>query len=119
MIRRYFQNSDVNMTKQTYFEMCEMLGQEPIDDEIPVELSDFPDLVQTCFHIYSMLQDSWDSMAGAYLGKNYTIVFDLFKAYSIFDEEQLLAISFLQQMDIVRQKIVSDKIKSKTPATKK
>ena len=32
------------MTKEAYFEMCEMLGSEPLESEIPLELDDFPDL---------------------------------------------------------------------------
>ena len=34
MIRRYFQNSDVHMDKAAYFEMCEMLGQEPVEEVV-------------------------------------------------------------------------------------
>ena len=28
------------MTKEQYFEMCEMMGSEPVEDEIPVEFDD-------------------------------------------------------------------------------
>lgn len=101
------------MTKDSYFEMCEMLGQEPIEEEIPVDLNDFPALVQQCFSIYGTLEDRWDSMGGGYLGKNYSNLFELFNLYNIEDIERLLAIEFLQHMDSVRAKIVSEKIKAK------
>ena len=117
MIRRYFQNTDVNMTKDTYFEMCEMLGEEPLEEEIPVDINDFPELVQQCFMIYRLLQDVWEPMGGSYMGKDFNIVFDLFDLYEIPQEERLLAISFMQSMDNVRSKLVSDKLKSKTPPT--
>lgn len=58
------------MDKQAYFEMCEMLGSEPIDDEIPVEADDFPELVQKALHIYSYLPDIWEGMSGTYMGKD-------------------------------------------------
>jgi hypothetical protein len=104
------------MTKDAYFEMCEMLAQEPIEEEIPVEVADFPDLVQQCFVIYGILSDCWDSMGGGYMGKDYAIVFNLFQVYSITDpEEILLCLDFLQHMDGVRQKLIAEKIKAKSP----
>lgn len=106
------------MTKDLYFEMCEQLGNEPIESEIPVEISDFPPFVQTCFMLYNLLEDRWDSMGGGYLGKNYSILFQLFDLYQIIDVEKILALEFLQSMDHIRQKIVADKIKARSPATK-
>lgn len=104
------------MTKDTYFEMCEMLNQEPIESEIPVELSDFPELVQQCFVIYGILSDNWDPMGGNYLGKDYSIVFKLFEVYDVKNNtEVLLSLDFLQNIDGVRSKLISDKIKAKSP----
>lgn len=104
------------MSKQAYFEMCEMLNQEPIESEIPVEVEDFPDLVQQCFVVYGILPDRWDSMGGGYMGKDYSIVFNLFRVYDITDPaEVLLSLDFLQHMDGVRQKLIQEKIKAKSP----
>jgi hypothetical protein len=104
------------MTKETYFEMCEMLNQEPLDAEIPVDINDFSDLVQQCFVVYGILSDCWDSMGGGYMGKNYTIVFDLFRVYGIENNSEiLLCLDLLQHMDGVRQKLVQEKIKTKSP----
>lgn len=101
------------MTKDTYFEMCEMLGQEPIESEIPVELSDFPDIIQQCFVIYGILADTWDPMGGNYLGKDYAIIFKLFEIYEVDAAEILLSLDFLQHIDSVRSKLIADKIKTK------
>lgn len=106
------------MTKDAYFEMCEMLGSEPIEDEIPVEMQDFPSLVQDAFSIYNMLEDRWDSMAGAYLGKNFSFLFQLFELFEVPKEEHLLTLRVIQQMDSVRGKIINDKVKQKSSATK-
>jgi len=43
------------MTKEQYLEMCEMLGTEPVDAEIPVDFTDFPELVQQILNIYNVL----------------------------------------------------------------
>jgi hypothetical protein len=97
--------------------MCEMLGQEPLDEEIPVELQDFPELVQTCFLVYQFLRDNWDTMGGAYLGKDYYNVFNLFEIYGVEQAEYLLCLEVLYHMDTVRSSLVANKIKSKSPAT--
>ena len=44
------------MTKAQYFEMCEMLGNELVEADIPVELEDMYDEVQEAFSVYGMLQ---------------------------------------------------------------
>lgn len=103
------------MTRDTYFEMCEQLGQEPVESEIPVDLNDLPALVQQCLTIYGMLEDRWDSMGGGYLGKSYNTVFDFFRLYQIEEAEQVLGIELLQHVDNVRIKIIQEKIKAKSP----
>lgn len=110
------QNTDVNMTKDTYFEMCAMLGEEPIDSEIPLDMSDFPPLVQQCFLIYRVLPDMWDSMDGTYRGKDYSIVFNLFNVYEVEQDEVLQCLDLLQHIDSVRITAIRAKVKAKSPA---
>lgn len=101
------------MTKETYFEMCEMLGQEPIESEIPVDTNDMPPLVQDALAIYNMLEDRWDSMGGGYLGKNYSTIFNFLRLYEIEEIETLLVLDILQHIDSVRIKLVAEKLKAK------
>ena len=101
------------MTKEQYFEVCEMMGTEPVESEIPIEIEDFPELVIQCFLRYRILPDIWDTMNGNYLGKDYSLIFSLFKLYNLDECEHLLAIGFLQEMDVCRGKIISEKIKAK------
>ena len=69
MIRGFMQNQNVGMTKDLYFEMCEMMGNPPRDSEIPIDMGDFAAIVQVAFSVYTNLQDNWDTMNGGYLGK--------------------------------------------------
>jgi hypothetical protein len=103
------------MTKETYFEMCEALGSEPNPDEIPIEFQDFPDLVQQILNIYYLLTDRWEGMSGTYLGKDLTILFELFKAYNFDDQEQVLALQLIQLLDKIRIKLIDSKSSQKTP----
>ena len=38
------------MTRERYFKMCEQLGQEPKEDEIPPDWEDFPELQMLATH---------------------------------------------------------------------
>ena len=98
--------------------MCEMLGSDPVDEEVPLELDDFPWLVQQAFVIYGMLSDIWEGMSGSYLGKDYSLLFNLFDLYGIDSaEEKLLATDFIKQIDAVRSKILYEKQKASKPAS--
>ena len=107
------------MTKAQYFEMCEMLSSEPINSEIPVEIDDFPELVQTAFTLYYMLRDIWDPMGGNYMGKDMSSIFDFFDLYEIDKSERLLMLTFIRQMDGCRSKVISDRQKAREASSKK
>jgi hypothetical protein len=109
------QNEDVSMTKDAYFEMCEMLGNEPLEEEIPIEFSDFPILVQQVFTVYHYLPDKWDPMGGNYLGKDLSIVFHLFGALSIEPVEESISLQLLMNIDAARRKVLNKKEPKKTP----
>ena len=105
------QNTAVSMTKQQYFEMCEMLGSEPVDAEIPVEADDLPTEAQTALEIYNILQDQWDSMAGRYEGKNLSNIKHIFDIWSIPTTEQKIMLELILVIDSIR----SEEIRKTTP----
>lgn len=102
------------MTKDKYFEICEMLGSEPNTDEIPVEFADLPDIVQQAIEIYGFLPDRWEGMSATFLGKDYSIAFDLFKTYEIDNYvEQRLLLRIMSVVDGIRSRIVQSKQNTK------
>ena len=105
------------MTKDSYFEMCDMLGEEPVELDIPLDSNDFPLLVQQTLMVYGYLEDKWDSMSGTFLGKNYSTVFKFFDLFEVDSIERLLTLEILQHIDITRSKLVAEKLKQKSPAT--
>ena len=120
MIDSYISNSDVGMTKEAYFEMCEALGNAPVDEETPVEIDDFPGEVQQAFNIYYMLKDVWDSMGGGYMGKDASTLFNYFDLYDIDNVDRLFIISMIQKIDNSRTKLINSKLDSKRkPSSKK
>lgn len=108
------------MTKDAYYQMCEELSIEPVPEDIPLDINDFPELVQNCLLVYSKLKDIWDTMGGKYMGKDYNIVFDLFNLYSIEDQdEKILAMDLMQIIDNTRMKLSSNKVVAENAKIKK
>jgi len=96
------QNAGVGMTKEQYFDMCEQLGTQPVDSEIPVEYDDFPAEAQLALSIYRLLRDEWEYMAGNYLGKNLNGVFEVFDAYEIEACDKRFYLELIHMIDSVR-----------------
>lgn len=102
------------MTKDAYFEMCDMLGNSPVDSDIPVDFIDLSDFIQQCLEIYSFLPDRWEGMSGTFLGKDYSIVFDLFDIFNIDDKsDRALTLKILAIIDSIRSKLYHKKQKDK------
>jgi len=100
------------MTKDQYFEMCEMLGTEPVDSDVPIEFQDLPNFVQSTFNIYTFLSDRWEGMSGTFMGKDYTIVFNLFEIFQIEDTaEQQTMLRIMSIIDKIRSNIITKKYK--------
>lgn len=57
------------MTKEAYLDLCEQLGSQPDEKEIPVELWDMPLEVEHAYNVYNLLPDKIDSFNGVYYGK--------------------------------------------------
>ena len=107
----------VGMTKDAYFEMCETLGTEPAESEIPVEFDEFPLEVQQAFNAYRMLRDEWDTMSGNYLGKSLIGIKDVLEATEIEPSEQKLIIMLIRLIDNVRSEEINNKKKMQEPAS--
>lgn len=99
------------MTKEAYYEMCEMLQSEPVESEIPVDFEDFPIEVQQAFYVYRMLRDEWDTMNGNYLGKSLIGIKDLLEATEIELQDQKFITMLVRLIDTVR----SDEINKQKP----
>lgn len=96
------------MTKETYFEMCEMLGSEPIKEEIPVEYEDLLVDVQEAMGIYSKLRDEWDTMNGVYLGKSYSGILDIFEILEVLPEDRKTVFSLIGMIDGIRSAVLAE-----------
>jgi hypothetical protein len=105
------------MTKEMYFEMCEALGNEPVESEIPVDFEDFPLEVQQAFSVYRMLRDEWDTMNGLYLGKSLIGIKDILEATEVEPDEHKLITMLVRMIDSVRADEINRKEQNKKPVS--
>ena len=110
------QNMSVSMTRETYFEMCEALGNEPVEDDIPVEYEDLPIQVQQALIAYRMLRDEWDPMNGIYLGKSLIGLAEVLEATEIDLEDRKFTTMLVRIIDAVRIEEINNKQKTEKPA---
>lgn len=96
------------MTKEAYYEVCEALGSDPIDSEIPVEFDDLVSEAQQALQIYNNLQDSWDYMNGNYIGKNLAGFKDILEIFDIPKEDHRIMYELIMHIDSIRAKAIRD-----------
>lgn len=106
MLEAFFQNMSAKMTKELYFEMCEALGSEPVESEIPIEIDDFPEEVQEAINVYYKLRDEWDTMNGVYMGKSYTGLRDILDILEIPTQDRKYVLEWVSTMDAARSKML-------------
>ena len=108
MLHSFFQNISVGMTKEQYFEMCEALGSEPDENEIPIEMDDFPPEVQEGIGVYYKMRDEWDTMNGIYLGKSFAGFADILDILEVPFEDRKYLLEWISVMDAARSKAYSE-----------
>ena len=50
------------MSAEQYYMMCEQLGTEPKEEEVPADFEDFPHTVQMAMNIHAVLPDKWEGL---------------------------------------------------------
>lgn len=98
--------------------MCDALGSEPIESEIPKDLADFPLDVILAYHIYSRLDDKFDGMAGAYLGKNLSNIQLIMDLININKEDRLFLFDIINIINECETEQINKKIKNSVQPNK-
>ena len=77
------------ISSEQYFAICEQMGVEPKEEDIPQDPSTFSLEAQQALLIMNVLPDLWEGMNGGWLGKNYNGLFDIFKLYKIDNKREV------------------------------
>lgn len=67
--------------------MCEQMGWEPKDEEIPMDPSFLSIEAQQALIVLNSLPDLWDGMGGIWLGKDYSGLSAILEIYDIEDKK--------------------------------
>lgn len=94
--------------------MCEMLGSEPIDEEIPIQRYDLTEETQAVFNLYDKLPSNWEGFSGNYMGKDLVLLPVLFKEYEVEKYLRRYAWDIIPIIDNYVAEDVAKKIKSKS-----
>lgn len=113
MLRSFFENAQVGMTKEHYFEVCEAVGSQPIESEIPIEYDDLPIDIQLALDVYYKLRDEWDYMNGNYIGKSFNGFKDILDILEVPLDDRKTILEYINVVDGIRKDIFA-KSKPKT-----
>jgi len=75
------------MSIDQYLIMCEQMGWEPKEEEIPVDPASLPIESQQALVLLNALPDKWEGMNGVWLGKDYSGLVDIMNIYQIDDNK--------------------------------
>lgn len=82
------------MNKEKYFEFCRLQEIEPDPRAIPLDLTDFPEIVAVAISIFNGLRDTFiPGEIPQYSGKDITglpILFDIYEITDTFDKQLIL-----------------------------
>ena len=90
-LERLYNNLDTGMTRERYLEMCEQMGNDPLEEEIPPDLEDLPEIVNLAVNTFNMLGDRRYTVIG-YVGKDYTNLKYYIELYGIEDIEYFMVL---------------------------
>lgn len=71
------------MTQDQYIDMCEQMGWEINEEEIPKDPSAFSVQVQQALMLLNILPDKWEGMSGTWMGKDYAGLEAIMNIYEI------------------------------------
>ncbi len=77
------------MTAEQYLMMCEQMGWEPREEEIPKDPGFLPFEVQNALIIFNILPDKIEGMSGSWLGKDFSALEVLMNIYEIDDRRDV------------------------------
>lgn len=110
------------MTKDRYLDMMQQLGKEPLEEEVPPDWEDLPEIIIDALNTFNSLGDRVYGEIG-FTGKDYTNLPLFLEVYDITDTEYFLEIlSWLDSRAIKKSseqlKKEYDKLKRKSSGVK-
>jgi len=77
------------MNLDQYLQMCEQMGWEPKDEEIPKDPGDLSYNVQGALVLFNALPDIWEGMSGSWMGKDYSGLIAIMDIYQLDNKREV------------------------------
>lgn len=103
------------MTQARYLKMCDQMGKEPKEDEMPPSLDDFPEIALIALDIFGSLGDRIYPEIG-YVGKDFTNLDTYINIHGVENKELLLEILGLLEsraIELSRKQLKAERDKLK------
>lgn len=78
------------MSKEQYLLMCEEMGWEPKDEEMPIDAESLSYNSQVALRLFNILPDRVEGMAGTWLGKEFSCLETFMNIYEVEDRQEVL-----------------------------
>lgn len=78
------------MTQEQYFAMCEQMGWEPREEEVPPDLGTLPYYPQLALILFNLLSDKIEGMSGTWLGKDFSSLQTFMDIYEVDNRRDVL-----------------------------
>ena len=80
------------MDIEQYLQMCEQMGWEPKEEELPKEPSHLSYNIQGALILYNALPDIWEGMSGSWMGKDYSGLMDIMDIYELENRREVFTL---------------------------
>ena len=80
------------MDIEQYLQMCEQMGWEPKEEELPKEPSHLSYNIQGALILYNALPDVWEGMSGSWMGKDYSGLMDIMNIYELENRREIFTL---------------------------
>jgi hypothetical protein len=77
------------MNAEQYLQMCEQMGWEPKEEELPKDPSYLSYNIQCALVLFNALPDSYAGMSGTWVGKDYSCLEYLMNIYSMDNKREI------------------------------
>ena len=88
------------MTQDQYIMMCEQMGWEIDEKQMPTEPSSLPIECQQALLLLNSLPDRWDGMSGSWFGKDYSGLSAIMDIYEIEDRKEIFELLQIAEQEM-------------------
>jgi hypothetical protein len=88
------------MSQDQYIMMCEQMGWEIDEKQMPAEPSSLPIECQQALLLLNSLPDRWDGMSGSWFGKDYSGLSAIMDIYEIDNRKEIFELLQLAEQEM-------------------